>query len=79
MGGKGKEKARRPQKEKGELGAPKGKRENGGKDFCDPIPLGNQTARTYARTHDTTRNAFPVGPTAQPPITHDVIVRSMWH
>ena len=46
----------------------KEKREKAGKVFCDPIPIGNQTARTNARTHGTTRNNFPVGLTPQPPI-----------
>ena len=40
-----------PKREKGKRGASKGKRENGGNPFCDPISLRNQTARTNARTH----------------------------
>ena len=48
-------------REKGKLVAQKGKRESSegqkgerekaGTLFCDPIPLGNQTARTHERTH----------------------------
>ena len=67
MGGREKEKLVAPQREKGKLGAPEGKRGNGGKDFGDPIPPGNQTARTQARTHSTTRNDSPLGLTRQPP------------
>ena len=40
-------------KEKGKLGAPQGKRENGGAVFWVRIPLGNQTARTHAHTNET--------------------------
>ena len=51
-GGKGKAKARRlkKRKRKRKFGAPKGKREVVGDLFCDPIPFGNQTARSPART-----------------------------
>ena len=47
--GKRKGKIRRPKKGKGKARAPKSD-ENGGKDFGDPVTLGNQTART---THET--------------------------
>ena len=71
MGGKGKGNFVAPQKVKGQFDAPVRKKENGGSHFCDPIPLGNQTAGTHARTHSTTRNCFPVGLTPklpEPPI-----------
>ena len=57
-----------PERTEGKFGAQKGKRENGGNPFCDPISLGNQTARTHARTDSTTRNDCPVGLTPQPPL-----------
>ena len=34
-----------------------GKKEKTGRDYCDPIPLGNHNARTHARTK---QNDFPV-------------------
>ena len=46
---KGKRKARRPQRKREKHAAPKGKRENTGRQ-PDRIPLGNQTARTHTRT-----------------------------
>ena len=61
VGGREKGKLVAPKRAKGKLGAPEGKKENGGKDFCDPIPLGNQTAFTHERTHAPThaRTARP--------------------
>ena len=66
MGGSEKGKLVAPKTEKGKLGTPKGKQENGGKHVCDP--LGNEAARETARTHDATRNDFLVGLSPQPPI-----------
>ena len=43
----------------------KGKRGKAGEVFCDPIPLGNQTARTHARTK---RTDLTVWLTPKPPI-----------
>ena len=58
-GGQGKRENSSPPKGKRESSAPhEGKRKNTGSLFCDPIPLGSQTARTHARTK---RNDFPVG------------------
>ena len=51
MAGREKGKLVDPKREKGKFGDPKGKRENCGNHFCDPHPLGNQTARTHARSH----------------------------
>ena len=56
--GKGTGKARRPPKWRESSAPHKGKRENGGNDFWIGIPLGNETARTRARTK---RNDFPDG------------------
>ena len=56
---KGKGKLRQGKKGKGK--AQKGKREKVGTPFCDPIPLGDRTARTHARMHGTTRIDFPAG------------------
>ena len=53
-GGRKKGKLVAPKREKEKLGGHKGKRENTGRDFCDPIPLVNQTARTQARPNETT-------------------------
>ena len=56
--GKGKGKAPHGQKGKGKASrAKKGKGKGGTHGNWDPIPLGNQTARTHARTK---RNDFPV-------------------
>ena len=51
-GGEGKMESSSPPKGKRERSAPhKGERENAGNNFRDPVPLGNQTARTHAGTH----------------------------
>ena len=54
---------------KGKGKAPHGKREKEkrGTVFRGPIPLGDQTARTNARTNGTKRNHFPVDLTVQAP------------
>ena len=64
MGGREKGKFVASKREKEKLGEEKGKRENTGKVICDPIPLGNQTARTHPRTR---RNDFLV----EHPLTSD--------
>ena len=57
MGEGEKGKLQGPKREKGKLPSQKGKRERGGRRLLNPIPLGNQTARTQARTK---RYDFPV-------------------
>ena len=47
----------------------KGKRENGGKTFCNPIPIGNQTVRWHERTH--TRHDTKRFPSWTHPATSD--------
>ena len=51
----GKGKARPPKREKAKLGGAKGKRENTGNHFCDPIKLG-EPDHANARTNETERN-----------------------
>ena len=55
-------------KEKGKVPRSTGKKEKSGALFWDQIPLGNQTARTYALANETKRKDFPVGLTPKPPI-----------
>ena len=65
---KGKGKVRHGKRKKGKLATAKGKQEKEGTVFWVRVPLGNQTARTHARTDDTKRNDFPIGLVPQPPI-----------
>ena len=57
VGGREKGKFPKPKKKKGKSLGPKGRGECPAHNFWDPIPLGNHSARTHARTK---RNELPV-------------------
>ena len=66
--GEGKRESSSPPKGKRESSAPhKEKREIGGNNFCDPIALGKQTARTHASTHARTTRHETISPVDSPP------------
>ena len=58
-------------REDGKLAMAKGKKEKVGARIWDRIPLGDQTARTPARTNETKRNDFPAGLPPKPPIERE--------
>ena len=74
MGGREKGKLVAPEGKREKHATPKEKRENTGNLFCDPIPLGNQAARSHARTR---RNDFPIEHTPTSDINASKISETM--